>query len=134
MSEGLVLATSMTRYKITLPYPHRDLGPNRARNIHWSRKSKLVREYREAAGWECETAIFEAWGCNPKHKALNSRATFYVKDKRKRDRDNLQAMLKPAFDGFQDSGLVEDDCGITHFPCEIKYDKENPRVEIELWV
>ena len=126
------MSVNTTRYKITLPYPHRDLGPNRARNVHWGRKAKLVREYREEAYIQARAELFEL--SPPQHKTLNSRATFYVKDKRKRDRDNLQAMLKPAFDGFQDAGLVEDDCWITHHPCEIKYDKDNPRVEIELWV
>ena len=119
------------RYKIVLPYPDRDLGPNRSRNVHWTRKAKLVREYRAEASLTIRlnyhpTELFQA-------TTLNAQATFYCKDKRKRDRTNLSAMLKPAWDGFQDAGLIEDDCGIIEHPCEINYDKNNPRVEVELW-
>ena len=120
----------MTRYKITLPMPHRDLGKNRERNIHWSRKAKLIKEHRV-------DAQLSAWAVvkgRPKHKLLNAKPTFYLPDKRKRDRVNLAGMLHPAWDGFQDAGLIEDDAGLILHPCEIKYDKDNPRVEIELWV
>jgi Holliday junction resolvase RusA-like endonuclease len=35
--------------------------------------------------------------------------TFVVPDRRRRDMDNLLAMLKPAWDGLVDAGLLVDD-------------------------
>lgn len=41
---------------------------------------------------------------------------------RRRDRDNLLASLKAAFDGIADAGLVENDAGLTHLPVHIVID------------
>lgn len=57
-------------------------------------------------------------------------ATFYHKDKRRRDGDNLLAMLKPVWDGMVDAGVFVDDSGLTHLPVVKLVDKDNPRVEI----
>jgi Holliday junction resolvase RusA-like endonuclease len=60
--------------------------------------------------------------------------TFYFADKRRRDFDNL--MLTPKFidDGFVEAKVFVDDSGdILKIQFEnFQYDKENPRVEIEI--
>ena len=61
-----------------------------------------------------------------------SQATFYFRDLRRRDRDNLLASLKAAFDGLADAHILEDDSGLVHLPVRIEKDRENPRVELEI--
>ena len=43
-------------------------------------------------------------------------------------------MLKPAYDGFVDAGIIEDDDAdhLTSLPCEFRIDKVTPRVEITI--
>jgi len=57
-------------------------------------------------------------------------ARFFFKTRRRRDRDNLLASLKPAFDGLADAGLVVDDSGLIHMPVEQHIDRTDPRVEL----
>ena len=57
-------------------------------------------------------------------------ARFFFKTRRRRDRDNLLASLKAAFDGLADAGLVADDSGLIHMPVEQYIDRADPRVEL----
>jgi Holliday junction resolvase RusA-like endonuclease len=61
-------------------------------------------------------------------ESASVQATFYFRDKRRRDRDNLLASLKAYFDGLADSGLIANDSGLTHLPVKVELDKVNPRV------
>jgi Holliday junction resolvase RusA-like endonuclease len=61
-----------------------------------------------------------------------ARVVFYAKDARRRDRDNILASMKPAFDGLVDAGILADDEGLTHAPVRIEIDRKNPRVEITI--
>lgn len=63
-------------------------------------------------------------------REAEAQATFYFKDKRNRDADNLLASLKPAFDGIADAGVVVNDCGLHHKPVKRSVDKNDPRVVI----
>ena len=65
-------------------------------------------------------------------KAAEAEATFFFRDKRRRDRDNLLASLKAAFDGIAAAGVVEDDADLTHLPVRVEVDKADPRVEIKI--
>ena len=56
-------------------------------------------------------------------------ATYYHKDKRRRDRDNLAAMLKYAYDGIA-AALGVDDYGFRPEMPKVDVDKEDPRLEI----
>jgi len=107
---------------ITLPLPPRELSPNW--RGHWAQKAKAVKKYRQLA-WA--VAMSET-RCN--WPTANAQATFYFRDRRRRDRDNLLASLKSAFDGLTDAGVIDDDSGLTHLPVIVEYDKANPRVEI----
>lgn len=55
--------------------------------------------------------------------------TFYFATAHHRDRDNLLAGLKSAFDGFEGI-LIENDRNLTYGPVVIAVDKDDPRVEI----
>lgn len=65
-------------------------------------------------------------------RSATTQATFYHKDSRRRDRDNLLASIKAGFDGLRDAGLLIDDDELTHLPVVREVDRSNPRVEIEL--
>jgi len=56
---------------------------------------------------------------------------FYHRDKRKRDQDNLIAMMKSAYDGIADF-LGVDDVGWVHVRIERRIDRDEPRVEVIL--
>jgi hypothetical protein len=62
------------------------------------------------------------------------RAHFYHKTKRRRDDVNHLAMLKPAYDGIVDAGILVDDDSehLKTLTPEFSIDKKHPRVEIEI--
>jgi crossover junction endodeoxyribonuclease RusA len=103
--------------EIEMPLPDRRLSPNA--RTHWRSKAQATKHLRELArglavcakGLTCETL--------PMHQAL-CRITYRVADRRRRDRDNLLAMLKAAFDGIADAGIVGDDADITYAPVAIE--------------
>jgi Holliday junction resolvase RusA-like endonuclease len=116
------------RVTVTLPVPDRKLSPNA--RCHWAAKATAIRSYRTNAclitHCACVKAGVTGW--------LRARVTirFYFASNRRRDKDNCLAMLKSAFDGIADSGLILNDSGLTPMPPEMMVDKLNPRVEITL--
>jgi Holliday junction resolvase RusA-like endonuclease len=65
---------------------------------------------------------------------VTTQPIFYHKISRRRDEDNYQSMLKAAYDGIVDAGLVSDDDHLhmrKHHP-KFLVDKVNPRVEIRI--
>jgi Holliday junction resolvase RusA-like endonuclease len=115
---------------VTIPLPPRELSPNYTVGSRGARlgKAAKIRKYRQAAYLAGLAAINRR--AAPKWVAATARATFYVRDRRRRDADNALASLKAAFDGLKDAGIVADDSGITHLPVVFVLDKQHPRVEI----
>lgn len=93
---------------LTLPWPHPDLSPNRARNVHWSRKAEATRNYRYAAKIITQAALPLSWRY-PANADIPMTLTFCPPDKRRRDRTNMEASMKAGFDGIADA-LNVDDC------------------------
>lgn len=108
---------------VTLPLPPKELSPNA--RVHWAARATATRRYREAA-------YLLALPSRPRRPMQVARVTarFFFKTRRRRDRDNLLASLKPAFDGLADAGLVADDSGLIHMPVEQHIDRTDPRVEL----
>ena len=108
---------------IVLPLPPRELSPNA--RPHWAVKARAVRQYREAA-------YLLALASRPARpmRAAKVTARFFFRTHRQRDRDNLLASLKPAFDGIADARVVTNDAGMIHMPVEQYVDRTDPRVEI----
>jgi crossover junction endodeoxyribonuclease RusA len=109
----------------TLPLPPRSLSPN-ARQ-HYMAKARDTKEYRTRAkveGWKIPASNRPGWT-----EAIATTVVF-APNRRRRDRDNLLASLKSAFDGLVDAGILADDAGLHHAPLRIEYDKDDPRVEI----
>lgn len=112
--------------RVTLPLPPRELSPNA--RTHWARKAVTVRSYRFCAKVlaACSAPVAPGWD------TATAAVTFFLPDRRRRDKDNLMASLKPAWDGIADAGVVTDDAGLTQLPPRLEVDRENPRVEITL--
>jgi len=85
--------------------PPRDLNPNRARSIHWTKRSRVERSAREEAYWTAKA------GCLWKQPLEKARISyvFNLKDHRNRDLDNLIAASKPFTDGLVDAGVIGHD-------------------------
>lgn len=70
-------------------------------------------------------------GINPKIEKCKMKITYYFKDKRRHDPSNYDKML---LDGLVEANIIKDDNYdvIQEFTTIGKYDKKNPRVEIEI--
>tara|TARA_B110000444_G_C18724334_1_gene540068 strand:+ start:102 stop:485 length:384 start_codon:yes stop_codon:yes gene_type:complete len=109
-----------------MPLPPRELQPNH--RCHWRAKARAVKLYRNVA---CGV-VLGTFIPNEPLGSLLVQATFYHASKRRRDRDNLLASLKAAFDGMTDAGLVADDSLMVHLPVKTEIDRDNPRVVIRI--
>lgn len=92
---------------ITLPLPAKVLSPNCPVGSIGGRymKAAASKRYRRLAR---EAVEAEQISTGPWRKAT-VKVTFHHKQKRRRDQDNAMAMLKAAYDGIVDSGLLVDD-------------------------
>ena len=70
-------------------------------------------------------------GINPRYEKVKMKITYYFKDKRRHDPSNYDKML---LDGLVEANIIKDDNYdvIQEFTTIGKYDKDNPRTEIEL--
>lgn len=114
---------------IVLPLPARVLSPNCPVASMRGRYAKAAasKRYRKLAREETkQLCIAKPWNL------CTVTAFFYHKTKRRRDDVNHLAMLKPAYDGCVEGGLIVDDSAEhlkTQTP-EFHIDKKNPRVEL----
>lgn len=102
----------MAEVRLELPFPPKELSPNA--RVHWREKAKVVARYREECGWRGKVALHdERWlGVVTRYQIdppVRAVVTFVVPDRHKRDLDNLLAMLKPAWDGLTDAGVLAGD-------------------------
>lgn len=91
---------------ITLPFPHPDLSPNRAKGRHWTATARLKTEQKETAFLATKAAIGRMkleFG-----KRIPVSIVFMPKDKRHRDYDNLLAASKSMLDGIAHALGVDD--------------------------
>ena len=113
--------------RLVLDLPPRALSPNL--RVHWAQKAKAAKYYRTLAMVVARNAVGRA---GPEWERAEVRTTFYFPDRRRRDRDNHMAMLKPAWDGLVDARVLTDDQHLIQHPPTMAVDKARPRVEIEL--
>ncbi|WP_309382026.1 hypothetical protein [Cerasicoccus frondis] len=114
---------------IVLPLPPACLSPNNPPGSRGGRmkKAAAVKKYRRQA--KEATAALEIEGG---WELATVKATFYHKQKRRRDDVNHLAMLKPAYDGIVDAGLLVDDDSdhLKTLPPIFEIDRRCPRVEL----
>ena len=91
---------SITIHLDHLPSPN--LSPNRLRSLHWTKRSELMRIAREEVGWLAKSE----WGDQKPMMKVRLNYKFLIKDRRKRDTDNLLAACKPFTDGLIDAGVI----------------------------
>ena len=85
--------------------------------------TKAAKENKEALAWEVRTQ-FKGM---PTTALLSVTLAFYWPDRRRRDIDNIKTLLDTL------SGIVwEDDSQIVQIHITKGYDKENPRLEMEV--
>lgn len=113
----------MVTVVLRLPSPR--LSPNS--RGHWTIRAREVRKYRQLAAWTATAERPSGWVALREATILSR---FWFRDRRRRDRDNLLASMKSAYDGLVDAGILEDDSGVIHLPIEVGYDRARPRVEI----
>lgn len=91
-------------------------------------KAACAKKYRKQS---CQAVLEQHIESGPWRKAT-VQARFYFALARRRDQDNAMAMLKAAYDGLTDSGLIIDDDydHLQRVSPEFLVDKVNPRVEL----
>ena len=118
----------MNEVTINIPIPAKELNPNS--RVHWAVKARAVKKQRINVYWKLmglatKNRILGYWNA----ATVQIEATY--KDKRRRDKDNLLASLKSAFDGAEDAGLIKNDSGFTYLPIKINEpDKTNPHIKL----
>jgi Holliday junction resolvase RusA-like endonuclease len=98
---------------------------------HWRVKHKASKAVKKAtaAGVQIAILLDGKPDSMPWH-VVELEATFYHNCKRRRDPDNLVALLKYPIDGLVLGGLLIDDDMITLKPVNRLIDKDNPRLEL----
>ena len=125
-------------FVFVLALPPRGLSPNARipryskisrRQRRTSTQQELIHGYRTAA-WAIAVQVTR--NSKPRWQCARATATFFFRDCRRRDIRNYEAMLKPAYDGFVDAGVITDDRSgvLMHGETEFKVDRICPRVEI----
>ena len=115
---------------LVLPLPPALLSPN---NPPFTRRGRFARaaatkRYKRLAFDATEEALIQT---GPWQRAT-VQAVFFHAQRRRRDDVNHLAMLKPAYDGAVDAGLLADDDSrhLTTLPAQFEIDSEFPRVEL----
>lgn len=115
---------------IVLPLPPRQLSPNVPAGTRRGRivRAVMSKRYKGQAREAAESYRGIHW------KKAEVFADFYHKTKRRRDDVNHMAMLKAAYDGIIQAGILPDDDSehLRTTGAEFHIDKTNPRVEITL--
>ena len=124
-------AICMDKITIVTKIPSAALSPNS--RSHWRVKHKASKSVKKVTvvGLHVAMALDGKPEGIPWHE-VELQATYYHKCKRRRDPDNLIALLKYPIDGLVIGGLLVDDDQITLKPVQRLIDKDNPRLEMTI--
>lgn len=103
--------------KIELPWPAQLLSPNG--RPHWAKLAKAKADHRGWA-WAAATSAIRSQGWPKRVEAAEIVTRFIDPAKRRRDRDNHQAMCKAYLDGFADAGVIVNDAGFIVHPAKFE--------------
>ncbi len=119
----------MTSLTITIPLPPKEVR-NNAR-VHWAKKAAAVKVCRTETRLIAVRAIASnEMSDNLPWKKASVKVTAYFPTARHLDPSNLIDSLKPAFDGLQDAGVIENDKELWPERPVIVTRDANPRVEL----
>tara|TARA_R100000152_G_C6782033_1_gene218069 strand:- start:332 stop:706 length:375 start_codon:yes stop_codon:yes gene_type:complete len=99
---------------------------------HWRVKHKASKSIKESTAKIVEREIEIQKPKGLRWHAIVLEAIYYHHVNRRRDPDNLVALLKYPIDGLVLGGLLLDDDLITLKPVVKRIDKENPRLELHI--
>jgi Holliday junction resolvase RusA-like endonuclease len=116
----------MTSLTITIPLPPKEVRNNW--RGHWAKKAQAVRAYRMFTDINAIAAM--SGKDKPMWKKASVKVTAYFPTARHLDPANLIDALKPAFDGLQDAGVIENDKELWPERPVIVTRDSNPRVEL----
>ena len=85
---------------LDFPWPPKELSPNA--RVHWAKKARAFKSYKEACLWTGKAA---GWSL---HGAKRFKFTFCPPDKRRRDADNCVAACKALLDALAVLTAVDD--------------------------
>ena len=84
---------------LIFPFPPSDLSPNA--RVHWGKKAKAFKAYKESCMWLCK-------GKKGLKGASKFKVTFLPPDARRRDTDNMLGAAKGLFDALSAVTGVDD--------------------------
>lgn len=88
---------------LTFDWPRPPLNANQ--RLHWAAKAKLTRQVRATAEVRARRDLIRTMS----HQVIVVQLTWVVRDKRRRDSDNIYPTFKAMCDGLVDAGIVPDD-------------------------
>jgi crossover junction endodeoxyribonuclease RusA len=109
----------MTRNKISLPWPPKELNPNckktknksgKTVSLHWSKKAPITKKYRQDCYYLTKQAAVEL----PTTEKIHLFVDFYKPDRRHRDQDGMESSMKAGYDGIADALGVNDSRFVIH--------------------
>lgn len=113
-------------YILKLPMPSSDLNPNRIMSVHWSIIAKTKKKHRLISFALSKDLFKDILNRNlfEPYNSCTIKRVFYFNDKRRRDKDNYDAMTKAYSDGLKDCGIIKDDSGINWLGTEFVIQKD----------
>ena len=88
-----------------MPFPPKNLSPNRAQGCSWKTLYTTKSKYREVCFYEAKQQLN---GWKPNEETIGLTLTFRMPDRRHRDFDNCLASCKGLLDGVADALGVND--------------------------
>lgn len=89
--------------RLRFPSPPPELSPNA--RVHWARRAKAAREYRQLVGFSA-LGQMQRQGLPKAAGRVMLMIIFCHEDHRERDPDNLLASFKAGLDGLRDAGAI----------------------------
>lgn len=94
--------------ELSFPWPPRELSPNA--RVHWSKKAKAAKKYKEDCYWSCKSVIpkAERIAIIYNYTSIQLSITFCPPDNRRRDADNCLGLFKYGIDAISDFTGIDD--------------------------
>ena len=92
---------------VRLPWPAKELMPNRRNGTHWT-KTRAIKDAQHLAAKVCTQSALQLTGPQEWQERIPLSLLYVMPDKRHRDADNLLAASKALLDGMAEALGVDD--------------------------